>query len=225
MTPIDSEFPFPRTPHLPGSAVVDDDRCIAPAEIRRLCETCDVVVQEKLDGANGSIFFESEGQPIVQKRSGRIGQHEKEQYNRFRSWTFEHASALWAILDLRWVAFAELLWSTHSIHYDRLPDYVIFYDLRVRSSGQYARADAVAARLGPGFAVVPTLWRGRLRWPFDPERDLRRFLAGSAFRDGPPEGLYLRFESDERLVARAKYRLPTFVPGWQGGRRRNRIAQ
>lgn len=77
-------FPFPRTPHLAGSAVVDDDEVVDEAALRYLLEdsagaaTSDkdegltVVVQEKMDGTNVSVYFEDEWQPVLQKRSGII---------------------------------------------------------------------------------------------------------------------------------------------------------
>jgi hypothetical protein len=66
------------------------------------------VIQEKVDGANVSIHFEEEWQPILQKRSGVIGQGEKAQYNVFREWAYTHMEALWTILGSKYV-FSNIL--------------------------------------------------------------------------------------------------------------------
>lgn len=217
------EYRFPRTPHFPGSVVVDDDRSMDANELSSLCERCSIHVQEKIDGANCSLFFESDTQPVCQKRSGRIGHREKEQYNWFRNWVFENSGPLWEVLGTHWVAFGELLWSTHALCYDALPDFVIFFDLLDRTTNEFECGDSVRDVFGDRYAVLPTLWSGRLTWPFDVESAFGRFLVRSLYCSSPPEGLYFRFESDGRLIGRAKYRRPGFLPGREGKPQRNRL--
>lgn len=48
---------YPRTPHIPGGPVSDEDRTMAQDELSALCRTCQVVLQEKVDGTNVGIFF------------------------------------------------------------------------------------------------------------------------------------------------------------------------
>ena len=220
------EYRFPRTPHLPGSLVIDDDRTLSEAELEVLCRSCEAIVQEKLDGANCSVFFEAGGQPVCQKRAGPIGvRKEKDQYNWFRNWVFKNADGLWQVLGTRRVAFAELVWTTHAVYYDKLPEFVLFFDLLDRQTDLFAPASVVEDVLVPAFAIAPTLWRGKLLWPFDPAREFGRFLAQSEFGRSAPEGVYVRFERDGRLIRRVKYRRPGFRPGSKGTVGRNRLAR
>jgi hypothetical protein len=62
-----------------------------------------IVIQEKVDGANVSIHFKSEWDPIIQKRSGVIGQGEKAQYNVFRDWVYNNMEPLFKILGTEYV--------------------------------------------------------------------------------------------------------------------------
>ena len=61
--------------------VVDDDE-VVPLSI---LSGKYVTIQEKVDGANVSVHFEQEWQPICQKRSGIINTGERPQYDVFRS--------------------------------------------------------------------------------------------------------------------------------------------
>lgn len=217
---------FPRIPHLPNSAVIDDDRVMEPAEIAELCASCQVVVQEKVDGANVGIMFDDDGRFVCLKRAGVIGQRrERPQYGFFRNWVSERADTFWRILGTRWIAYGELLWTRHSVDYTRLPDWVILYDLVDRESGSFDCAVAVTERLGSDFAVVPPVWTGHLHWPFHVTQLFATALAQSAYADGPSEGLVLRFETDRQLVARAKYRSPGFEPGRCGEPTHNRLVK
>lgn len=78
------EYKFPRTLHLPGSDVVDTDRSLSWDDVATFCHDCEVVIQEKLDGACVGVYFADEV-PVLLKRGGLIGTREKDQYNLFRS--------------------------------------------------------------------------------------------------------------------------------------------
>ena len=65
------EYRFPRTPHLPGSSIIDDDRSMDRTELSGLCQRGEIHVQEKVDGANCSVFFESETQPVMVSSKGK----------------------------------------------------------------------------------------------------------------------------------------------------------
>lgn len=111
-------FKFPRTPHMAGSTIVDDDETTTDGQIMnvlKLPNITTVIVQEKVDGANVSIHFQQEWEPIIQKRSasnffwkfdvfsyfvrsGIVGTGEKPQYNVFRDWVYSNLDTLWAII-------------------------------------------------------------------------------------------------------------------------------
>jgi len=217
-------YAFPRTPHLPGSQVADDDGTMAQGELDELCRSCEVVLQEKLDGANVGVFFRSASEPVCQKRAGLLAGREKQQYNAFRNWVWEHVEGLWTALGTRWVLFGEWLWQTHAIRYDALPSFFIAFDLLDRGAGRFLASAAVREMVGGLVTTVPEFWRGRAGSAAKLAVLIPRLLVCSAFANTAPEGAYIRFERGGELVARAKYRRPGFAPGWQGKPRLNRLA-
>jgi hypothetical protein len=60
-----------------------------------------IVVQEKVDGSNVSVYFTSEWEPVIQKRSGLVGQGERPQYNVWRDYVYSKMEELWGILGTK----------------------------------------------------------------------------------------------------------------------------
>lgn len=223
--PLLRAFEFPRTPHIVGSAVADDDHMMPARKLEQLCSDATVICQEKLDGTNVGVSFVREHQPACQKRAGLIGSKEKDQYNAFRNWVFHRTEILWNILGTRWVLFGEWLWQTHALYYQRLPDYFVAFDLMDRVSLRFGGSKAVAGVLNDRLPAAPILWSGTPHSSDELLSIVQRLCeAPSRFADCPPEGIYLRFERGGRLVGRAKYRRPDFRPGWHGKPRRNLLA-
>ena len=51
-------YKFPKTPHIEGSCVVDDDQVLTKGDFKTLVgRKTTLVVQEKVDGANVSVYF------------------------------------------------------------------------------------------------------------------------------------------------------------------------
>jgi len=216
-------YGFPRTPHLPGSSVVDDDRTMKREDLDSLCRTCEAVLQEKVDGTAVGLFFRSASQPVFQKRAGLLTGREKKQYNVFRNWGWERVEQLWSVLGTRWALFGEWLWQTHAIGYDALPDFFLAFDLLDRASGRFSTAAAVRETVGDAVAVVPELWRGHVASAQELLVVVASHLTRSAFANTQAEGVYIRFERSDELVARAKFRRPGFEPGWRGSPRTNKL--
>lgn len=90
--------------------MVDDDEVVDPQSLSIALSSLPnarLVVQEKVDGANVSVHFQEEWQPLVQKRSGLIGSGEHPQYDVFRNWCYENTEVLWALLGDRYCLFGE----------------------------------------------------------------------------------------------------------------------
>lgn len=79
-------YRFPKTLHLEGSDIVDDDQFVSFSSLRSsiLNQKTKLVIQEKVDGANVGIHFEQEWEPIMQKRSDLLQTKEKPQYDVFK---------------------------------------------------------------------------------------------------------------------------------------------
>ena len=64
----------------------------------------------------------------LQKRGSLIDYSEHEQYNRFKAWSMEQWEHLSRIKRGIYV-YGELMWATHHIYYDNLPDWFICFDV------------------------------------------------------------------------------------------------
>ncbi|MDW7711187.1 MAG: RNA ligase family protein [Deferrisomatales bacterium] len=220
-------FRFPHTPHLAwlGEGQPRDDKVLAPDEVADLLSG-DVVVEEKIDGANLG-FSVSEGGDLRCHNRGSYLTPEscQPQFRPLWSWLAPRESAL---MDALWpdrVLFGEWCVAVHSVRYDRLPDWFLGFDVYDREAGSFwdtSRRDALLTELG--LEAVPRLASGR----FSVE-DLEGMLDGSRVGDVPMEGLMVRREADGWTQARAKLVRAAFtqelVEHWsRGPLRRNALA-
>lgn len=193
---------FPRTPHLAwlGAGQPRDDKVMSPAEARDLLQHA-VTVEEKLDGANLGLSIDEHGEIRAQNRGTYLEMDALHpQFRPLRQWLAHHRLRLADALTPELIVFGEWCHATHSVHYTRLPDWFIGFDVYDRAAGQFwsvDRRDPLMAAIG--LTVVPRLAHGRL----DME-ELVALLGRSHFTDGPAEGLYVRADRDGLLLQRAK---------------------
>lgn len=218
----DDFFRFPHTPHLawPGPGAPRDDKVLAPDEAATLLAG-EVVVEEKLDGANLGISLAEDGMLRFQNRGQYLHPPFTGQFKRLGGWLAAHEEALRRGLAPGLILFGEWCAARHSVAYDRLPDWLIVFDVYDCSEHRFfstARRDALALRLG--LAVVRMVSRERTTLA-----DLTRRLhvEPSGFRAGPIEGFVIRKETPDWLLARAKLVHPEFVQGIDEHWRRRRI--
>jgi hypothetical protein len=105
------------------------------------------------------------------------------------------------------ILFGEWCYAVHSVRYTRLPDWFLTFDVYDRARAEFwsaARRDTLARNLD--LAVVPQLAAG----VFD-IAEVVALLRRSSLTDGPAEGLYVRRDEGDRLVARAKLVRQEFV--------------
>lgn len=220
---------FPHTPHLAwlGPGQPRDDKVLSAAEAEALLGG-EVVVEEKVDGANIGLSTTGSGELRVQNRGSYLDRERAHpQFRPLWSWLPvrepELVNALWPNLIL----FGEWCYAVHSVAYDRLPDWFLGFDVHDREAGAFwdtARRDALLTelRLHP----VPCLAKGR----FSVE-DLERMMAGRSRVGGDRmEGVVVRQESGGFTTARAKLVRAEFAQAieehWsRGPLRRNKLAE
>lgn len=195
-------FRFPHTPHIAwlGDGTPRDDKVLSPAEVQAILGD-EVVVEEKLDGANLGISVGLDGTLRIQNRGQYLVAPYTGQFDRLAKWVATHEDALFDALGEQLVLFGEWCAARHSVAYDRLPDWFLVFDVYERSAGRFwstSRRDVLAR--GLGLSMVPVLSRGHT--------SLARLeslveSAESHFRRGPVEGIVVRAESPEWLTARA----------------------
>lgn len=214
--------PYPRIPHLVEDRGSRDDLVLRPDQVRSLLQR-EVVVEEKLDGANVVLWLEdgwvqaaTRGGPGASDRAGQLGP--------LRAWTAQHADALRnVLLQGASVLYGEWLLLSHTVTYDRLPSFLVVLDLLL-VDGAFAGVDERDERCGgAGLHTPPLLARGVLGGVAAVEA----LLGQSAVGSGPAEGLIMR-AVDGRPPRLAKLVRPGFDrlgdESWRAGRPRNRLA-
>jgi RNA ligase len=215
--------PYPRVPYLfPQPERRGDDLVVGPEERERFLHE-PVVVEEKLDGANVMLWLDGEGLVQTAGRSGADGMDRAGQLGRLRAWAAERSDRLRALLTADRVLYAEWLYLTHTVRYDRLPDLLVGTDLYEHEDGFFT-VDERDRRLGQaGITTPPRVFSGAL----EGEERLLTLFGVSAFGSEPAEGLVLRREREGRLLERAKVLRPGFVrvsdDHWGGAPRRNAL--
>lgn len=219
-------FRFPHTPHIDWLAKGEprDDKVLPPKEAAELL--CgDVVVDEKLDGANLGISLSPDSELRVQNRGQYLYAPYAGQFVRLPDWLLLHGdrlrTALAANASAGLMLFGEWCAARHSLGYDRLPDWFLLFDVYDRSQGRFwsaPRRNELAAALG--LVTVPLLLEGRFTLP-----QLKDALVGqhSQFRQGALEGIVIRRESAEWCEARAKLVRPDFTQAIEEHWSRRRI--
>jgi RNA ligase-like protein len=195
-------FRFPRTPHLVwlGKGKPRDDKVLPPGEVRDLLAH-ELLVEEKIDGANLGLSVDEQGALRAQNRGKYLSrEHHHPQFKPLFRWLASRERRLAEALSSNLMLFGEWCYAVHSVRYTRLPDWFLVFDVYDRERGHFwsaAQRDALAVNLS--LAVVPRLGRG----VYD-MGTLHALLGQSQVGDGPAEGLYLRRDAGDRLVARAK---------------------
>jgi len=208
---------FPHTPHLVwlSAGQPRGDKVLTAAEAAQFLSD-DVVVEEKLDGANVG-FSVLEGSVAVQNRGEYIERPAHSQFLPLWPWLARHATALAEALGNDLVLFGEWCYAVHSVRYSSLPDWFLGFDVYDRGFRRFwsaERRNELLQRVG--LSAVPELGRGRFR-----VLDLENLLSRERSHfGGPTEGLYLRQENDGWLDRRAKVVRPEFVQSigehWSG---------
>ena len=207
-------FRFPHTPHLAwlGKGTPRDDKVLSPNEVTALLAG-NVVVEEKLDGANVGLSIAPNGELRLQNRGQYLQAPHAGQFARLPEWLLLHGDKLRAALtqhsQANLMLFGEWCAARHSLDYDHLPDWFLLFDVYDRSQGRFwstPRRNALAASLG--LAAVPRLLDGRCTLVL-----LKDVLSrqNSQFRQGKQEGIVIRRESAEWCEARAKLVDPDFT--------------
>ena len=203
-------FRFPHTPHLVwlGSATPRDDKVLSPIEMRDLLST-DVIVEEKLDGANLGISVGNDGQLWFQNRGEYLVPPFTGQFARVNAWAGQHMFDLVPELGRGLILFGEWCAARHSVPYEALPDWFVVFDVFDRVAKKFwsvRRRNALASRVG--VPVGPCLLSGQTTLD-----DLIAMATTrhSRFGQAPLEGLVVRRDGPEWMKTRAKLVRPDFL--------------
>jgi len=203
-------FRFPHTPHLAwlGNGTPRDDKVLHPNEVAALLEA-DVVVEEKLDGANIGFSLAPDGSLRAQNRGQYLAEPHAGQFARFPAWLGQHGDALRTVLKPNLILFGEWCAARHSLDYVALPDWFLLFDVYDRIAAHFwstPHRNALASRAG--LVTVPQLQLGKTTLTA-----LKKLVATtpSRYREGALEGVVIRRESSDWCETRAKLVRPDFT--------------
>lgn len=155
---------YPRTPHLEGSRQQPGDEDLDCVPFSRIAGR-HIVVEEKVDGANVGLRFDDDGRLWLQSRGHYLtGGPRERHFGQFKTWAQTLQQPLRAALGSRLTLYGEWLSARHTVFYDRLPHYLMEFDV-------YDTADRVflstsrRAQVLAGASVVPVrvLYEGPAR--------------------------------------------------------------
>lgn len=196
-------FRFPHTPHIAwlASGTPRDDKVLSLDEVEKLLAG-DVVIEEKLDGANLGFSLGPDGTLRVQSRGQYLLPPFTGQFAQLGKWMDVHQDGLFDTLTESLIVFGEWCAARHSLAYDQLPDWWLMFDVYDRDAKRFwstARRNKLAVALG--VSLVPCLYQGRVTMA-----QLKGWAFGetSRFRQGDAEGVVVRSEDAMWLQQRAK---------------------
>lgn len=197
---------YPRTMHMEGSRIQPGDRPdrVPLSDLRGR----HLVVEEKVDGANVGVSFES-GRMMLQSRGHYLTGGDYSHFDPFKRWAYGREHALREVLADRYVMYGEWLYAKHTIFYDALPDYFVEFDVLDKGTGKYLDTPGRKALLaGLGICSAPVLYSGGA----DLEA-LEGMVGASSFSTEGilMEGLYVKVEENGEVAMRCKWVRPSFV--------------
>ena len=157
---------YPRTQHLEGSRLQPGDHDLEAVPLAEL-HGRNLVIEEKLDGANAAISFDADGKLLLQSRGHFLtGGYRERHFDLFKTWAGRHTSSLHALLGDRLVLYGEWLFAKHTVFYDALPHYFLEFDVLDRQTGEFLDTPRRHALLRGSVVVsVPVIHRGEIRRP------------------------------------------------------------
>jgi ATP-dependent RNA circularization protein (DNA/RNA ligase family) len=201
-------YKYPSTPHLavlPGVSVRKDK--VLSDEERELFLSHELIVEEKIDGANFCIYFDKTGSIRLQNRGSHLREPFSAQWRKLTGWMNGKINILFDILGGERILFGEWCYARHSVAYDCLPDWFLAFDIFDKSTKHFLSVSKRNELLKQtSISTVPELGRG-----FFKLFELEKLFSRSRFSKEPAEGLYLRYDKNDWLVDRAKLVRPAFI--------------
>lgn len=182
----------------------------------------ELIVEEKVDGANLGISIDSSHNILFQNRSHYVHRLSHAQFSGLERWKEDHQAALHARLQRnRHILFGEWCAAKHSLDYSQLPNLFLAFDVYDRQEERFfSRAELHRFLRGSGIPVVPVI----AQKTFASVQELVPLLdTVSRFRSGGGfvEGIYIRAEGGSgEAVRRCKIVRADFIQGitkhWMG---------
>ena len=192
-------FKFPRTHHLwnTGSATRDDiilDNNFSGLFYGKNAKN--IIVTEKIDGSNLGISLGKNYEPICQHRGSLITYNTSIEYKGLKKWLDMNAKFLCEILKPeQHILFGEWCQLKHSIHYNKLPNYFIVFDIYDKYIGKFYSRNKLERLCKGKFPLTKVICIQK----FNNKDELEYLLENTKSlynNDVNIEGLYLKIDDD-----------------------------
>ena len=201
-------FKFPTTPHLTvlGKGTVRNDKVFTEHERDAFLDH-ELIVEEKIDGANVGISFDSSGEVHVQNRGSFLLKPYQGQWKKLDEWLSLNLDRFFDVLQDQYILFGEWCFARHSVRYENLPSWFLGFDIYDKENRQFLSCEMRNDLFRQmDISQTPMLGRGRFSL-----QELKTFFRTSRFSSTASERIYLRYDHGKWLGARAKLVRPEFV--------------
>lgn len=121
-------YKYPRTKHLSGSKLQPGDEDLDNNTPFDHIKGRNLVVEEKVDGANSGISFYDK--LLLQSRGHYLtGGYRERHFDLFKTWASCWTNQLINLLGERYIMYGEWLYARHTCYYDQLPHYWMEFDI------------------------------------------------------------------------------------------------
>lgn len=181
---------YPKTLHLRGSKGVTEESQVALSDL-----SGHLIIEEKMDGTEVALCFESRGQFVCRHRNSPV---QGPEFDLWWPWVFERSDVLWERLRDRYVLYGEWLYAKHTVFYDALPSYFMAFDIYDKNKGEWLSTNARRDLLvGTDIQHVRTLYEG----PISGSPFLQHLIDQPSKFKTDEWGETLRAQCDERNLA------------------------
>ncbi|MCK5034685.1 MAG: RNA ligase family protein [Candidatus Sabulitectum sp.] len=194
-------FKYPRTPHLAvlGNNSFRDDKVMSEHECELFLKH-HITVEEKIDGANLGISFDSFGGIKLQNRGKLLVLPYIGQWKKLSDWLMLKTDLLYDLLSDEYILFGEWCYAQHSINYTNLPDWFLGFDVYDKRCNKFLSVKRRNDFLKNScINMVPMIQKGIFSLD-----ECKELIGISHFGDCPSEGIYLRYDEGDFLGKRAK---------------------
>lgn len=221
---------YPRTLHLEGSKLLPGEKDAKQTPFTSL-KGKNLVIEEKLDGANAAISFSPSGELLLQSRGHYLsGGQGEAQFGKLKLWANTLSLELLERLEDRYILYGEWLAAKHTVFYDSLPHLFFEFDLFDRHAEEFLSLEKrKEILLGLPLQSVPVLregtfsslkeitdlvapslyksksWREALRKEAERSGIDYQLVLTQTDQSDLSEGLYIKHEEEGRVVARYKW--------------------
>jgi len=195
-------YKFPSTPYL----TANKNQILRSDKLMTIEEKDDflshhIIIEEKIDGANLGISFDSDGNVKVQNRGEYLNKPYLGQWKKLSEWLSCKEDKLFDCLGTEYILFGEWCYASHSLAYQKLPDWYIAFDVYDKKNQKFLSVQRRNHLLeNCNIVVVPKITEGKFSLV-----ELANFMEQkSLFTDGKIEGIYLRYDEQRWLKKRGK---------------------